>query len=81
MKTILAILGLIPQLIKIIVAVEEAFPQSGVGPEKLGLIKTILAETYSLASDLWAPIEKVVNAVVLFANKIGAFKKDTPAVE
>jgi len=75
MKIALALLALIPELIKIIIAVEAAFPQSGVGTDKLNLVKTILQESYSSITELWPSIEKIVAAVVAFANKIGAFTK------
>ena len=75
MKVLLAILSIIPALIEVITAVEKAFPRSGAGSEKLALIKSIMTETYSGITDMWEPIEKIVAAVVAFANKIGAFKK------
>jgi len=75
MKTLLAILQIIPALIEIIVSIEKAFPQAGAGSEKLTLVKTILSETYASITDLWEPLEKIVAAVVAFANKIGAFSK------
>lgn len=73
MKTFLAILAIIPGLIEVITSVEKAFPQSGKGAEKLALIKSIMAELYAGITEQWGTIEKVVNAIVAFANKIGAF--------
>lgn len=75
MNTFIALLNIVPSLIKIIVAVEEAFPQSGAGSEKLALLKQILSSTYDSVTELMPSIEKIVAAVVAFANAIGAFKK------
>jgi len=73
MKILLTVLGLIPALIKVITAVEESFPQSGAGADKLALIKTIMTETYAATTELWPTLEAIISAVVSFANKIGAF--------
>ena len=75
MQIALAILGIIPALIKIIVAVEEAFPQSGAGKEKLEAVRQTLMIAYGGISDLWPSIEKIVAVIVSLANAIGAFKK------
>jgi hypothetical protein len=75
MTTFITLLNIVPALIKIIVTVEEAFPQSGVGEEKLALVKQILTTTYDSITELMPAIEKIVAAVVAFANAIGAFNK------
>jgi hypothetical protein len=75
MTTFITLLNIVPALIKIIVTVEEAFPQSGAGGEKLALVKQILSSTHDSVTELIPSIEKIVAAVVAFANAIGAFKK------
>ena len=74
MKTLLLVLQLGPALIELISAVEKFFPESGKGKEKLELLKSILTTAYSEITELMPIIEKVVELVVDFANKIGAFK-------
>jgi len=73
MKAFLSLLAIIPAMIEIIASIEKAFPQSNVGGEKLALLKNILSEAYSGITGIWDPLEKIVAAVVAFANKIGAF--------
>lgn len=75
MQYALAILNIVPALIKVIVAIEAAFPQSGAGKEKLEAIRNILTASYDGISALWPSIEQIVAVVVSMANAIGAFKK------
>ena len=74
MKTVLALLSLIPSLIATIRAVEEAIPGSGAGEAKLALIREIMESAYSGITDLWPAIEKAVALIVATLNKIGEFK-------
>lgn len=75
MATLLTILNLIPALIKVITAVEEALPASGAGKEKLDAIKEIVTTTYETGTTLWPTIEKVVAILVGLFNKTGIFAK------
>ncbi len=75
MKTVLAILSLIPSLIATIKAIEEAIPGSGAGEAKLALIREIMESAHSNITDLWPAIEKAVALIVATMNKIGEFKK------
>jgi phage-related protein len=77
MQIFLAIINIIPSLIKIIAAIEEAFPQAGIGGEKLELVKKILTTAYESVTEYWDYLEKIISFVVEFANKIGAFTKST----
>lgn len=77
MQIFLAIVNLIPSIIKIITAIEEAFPQSGIGEQKLQLVKDILSEAYTNITEMWGSIEAIVSIIVSFANKIGAFTKSS----
>ena len=76
MQTLVAIMQIFPALLGVITAVEQAFPQSGVGPQKLGMVKQIMVEAYDGIQEIMPAIEKVVGVVVAFANTIGAFRKD-----
>lgn len=75
MQIALAILGIIPALIKIITSVEEAFPQPGAGKEKLMAVRQILSVAYEGIESIWPSIEQVVAVIVNLANAIGAFRK------
>jgi len=77
MQLFLAIVNLIPSIIKIITAIEETFPQSGIGEQKLQLVKDILTEAYTNVNEIWGSIEKIISVIVSFANKIGAFTKSS----
>ena len=77
MQIFLAIVNLIPSIIKIVTSIEESFPQSGIGSEKLQLLKDILSQAYSSITEMWGSIEAIVSVIVSFANKIGAFNKPT----
>jgi len=74
MQIALAIMSIIPALIKVIVAIEEAFPQPGAGREKLAAVREIMTTAYEGISDIWPSIEKIVGVVVSLANAIGAFR-------
>lgn len=75
MQYALAILSIVPALIKVIAAIEEAFPQSGAGKEKLSAVREIITASYEGITGLWPSLEKIVGVVVNMANAIGAFKK------
>lgn len=75
MEKALKILQLVPVLIEVIRTIETLFPQSGVGKEKLALLREIMLEAYEGISEIWPVIEAIVSKIVAFANAIGAFKK------
>lgn len=75
MKVALLILQMIPSIIDIIRKVEELYPESGAGKDKLALVKSMLQSAYDGVSDAWPQIEKVIAVVVDFANRFGIFKK------
>jgi hypothetical protein len=76
MQTLLAIMQIFPALLGVITAVEQAFPQAGVGSQKLDMVKQIMLEAYDGIQEIMPAIEKIVGVVVAFANAIGAFRKD-----
>lgn len=75
MNTFISILNIVPALLRVIVSVEECFPQAGAGKEKLGMVKDIMTAAYSGIASLLPAIEQIVTVVVSFANSIGAFKR------
>jgi hypothetical protein len=75
MQTVLIILQLIPALIKVIQAVEEALPQAGIGSEKLAAIRQMLEVTYAGVKEVWPILEKVIAILVDLFNKTGVFEK------
>lgn len=75
MEKLLIIAKLIPVLIDIIKAVEEAIPGSGKGEAKLAAIRGILEATVESFADLWPSLVKVVSTLVALFNTTGVFKK------
>lgn len=73
------ILTLIPLIIQTVRAIEDAFPESGKGDLKLGLIKTALESSVEVADDMdntafgriWPVVAKVVGSVVSLAKVVG----------
>lgn len=76
MKSVLAILSIIPSIIEVIKMVEELLPESGKGAQKLALVKDIIGAVYEDIMDSWESIEKVVGVIVSWLNAMGIFKKD-----
>lgn len=70
-----AILKLIPVVIAMIKSVEEFLPVSGMGKEKLELVRTTLESTYEHAKEVWPTLEKVISQLISLANAFGVFKK------
>ncbi len=75
MQTVLLILQLVPAVIKVIQAIEEALPQAGIGAEKLAAIRQMLEVTYSGVKEVWPVLEKVIAILVDLFNKTGVFVK------
>lgn len=75
MQTLVAIMQIFPALLGVIMAVEQAFPQAGIGGQKLGMVKQVMMEAYDGIQEIMPSIEKIVGVVVAFANTIGAFRK------
>lgn len=76
------IISLLPAIIDAVKAIESALPQSGMGAQKLALIRATLQSAYGIAKDvtgtfdqIWPAIESTVGAVVGLFNKIGVFNK------
>ena len=74
--------SLIPTIISIIKAIEEALPQAGLGAEKLAIIRQIFEEAYKSVAEalpdmekVWAVVKKVIDLFVSLFNKTGTFTK------
>jgi hypothetical protein len=79
MEKILMALALIPKVIELVIAVENIFPVSGAGKDKLALIKEFVMAAYDGALEIWPIIERAVNATVAFCNALGIFKTSKTA--
>jgi hypothetical protein len=75
MQTLLLVVQLIPALISLIKAIEEALPIAGIGAEKLAAIRAIIEATYDGAKAIWPTIETVIGIIVGLFNKTGIFAK------
>lgn len=74
--------ALIPAIIALMKAIEEALPQAGIGAEKLSIIRAAFEGLYNAAADslpdiekTWAVVQTVINALVALFNKTGTFNK------
>jgi predicted ATPase len=77
MKTLLAIVQLIPALIEMIKAVEAMWPEgsTGSGKEKLEAVENMLSAAYEGITDLWPSIESIISVIVSVFNSNGTFDK------
>ena len=75
MEKILLIARLIPAIIDIMKAVEDAIPGQGQGEKKLAAVRGILESTVEGFNNLWPNVEKIIPIVVSALNAAGVFKK------
>lgn len=75
MKTLIAVLQLIPALISAIKAAEEFIPLPGMGQQKLDMVLGVITDTYADASSIIPAVTKAVARIVGLANATGVFKK------
>lgn len=76
------VLDLLPALIAVIKALEEAFPAGGQGQLKLDMLRASLQGAYSTANNatlafetLWPALQSTANNIVATFNATGVFKK------
>lgn len=74
------IAGLLPTLIEIVKAVEEAIPEAGKGKDKLAMVRELLQVAYEATGDigesfesLWPILQSVVDRIVALFNRTGVF--------
>ena len=75
MEKILLIAKLIPVIIELIKAIEDAIPGQGKGEAKLAAVRGILEATVEGFSNLWPSLEKIIPVLVSTFNAVGSFKK------
>ena len=75
MDKIILIAKLIPVIIEIIKAIEEAIPGQGQGEKKLAAVRGILESTVEGFNNLWPNVEKIIPVIVSALNAAGVFKK------
>ena len=73
--TTIAILNLIPAIIAAMKALEEAVPGKDLGGEKSAAIKAILEATNAQIATYWPMIQKGIDILAAFFNKVGVFQK------
>jgi hypothetical protein len=82
LKTLLAILALIPELIRLVKSIEKEIPVSGAGEQKLDLVLSSVQTIYDFSADLrksipWEDLERIVilivDKVVALLNQLGLF--------
>ena len=74
MSTLIAILSLIPNLIKSVQAAEEFAPLPGQGKVKLDFVLGVITDVYADAQKIIPLITSVVARIVGLANTLGIFK-------
>jgi hypothetical protein len=86
MNTLLTVLKLLPVVLSVVKAVEEAIPLPGQGKKKLDLILDVLKTAYEGSSDLtgtltWeelvALVVPMIAKIVDLHNALGLFQKST----
>lgn len=68
-------LQIILTVIEIVKIVEKLIPESGQGPSKLTLVRTLLEQAIGDISGMWPQIEQLIALFVKLSNAAGAFKK------
>jgi hypothetical protein len=76
MNNLMMIVKLIPLLIQIIKAVENAIPGQGKGEAKLAMVRQLLEVADSSLNSIWPMVERVVGILVATFNKTNAWPKD-----
>ena len=74
MQTALLMLQLIPTIISIIKAVEEAIPVSGAGKDKLDAVLQMIQDACPKVGDVIPQIVKIINTLVGLFNRTGVFQ-------
>lgn len=68
MNVIVAIIQLLPILVKLVTALEAAFPESGAGKAKLEAARQILVAADSTTEAMWPVLSTAISAVVSVMN-------------
>lgn len=68
LQAITTVIGLIPTIIAVIKAIEEAIPGAGVGEQKLAAVRGILEIADDSVKNMWPQIEGTITALVKLFN-------------
>jgi hypothetical protein len=79
MSTLIAILSLIPSIIKAVQGVEDFAPLAGNGKAKLDLVLGVISDVYADAGKIIPQLTAVIARIVAFANALGIFKPTVKA--
>lgn len=71
MDKVILILKLLPTIIAIMRAIEEAIPGQGAGEAKLAAVREILELGESKVNEFWPEVSKVIGILVTTFNKVG----------
>lgn len=69
------VLSILPILISTVKEIENMFPETGTGKQKLEFVKNVLTTTDDSLKENWPLIEKLIGYVVGFFNSTGKFSK------
>jgi hypothetical protein len=82
LNTLKIILDLIPMIINVIKAIEEAIPGHGAGEQKLAMVRGVIEAGYKAGKDavmsfeqIWPILETTIKTIVAGLNATGVFKK------
>ncbi|KON79412.1 hypothetical protein PA01_12795 [Azoarcus sp. PA01] len=82
LQTLKLILSLLPLILEVVRAIEDALPAGGNGAAKLALLRQTIEAAYSTVTgatvafeQLWPALERTVAAVVSLYNATGVFKQ------
>lgn len=72
----------LPYLIDAVKTVEKAFPESGNGSVKLGLVRAAIETAYNAGTDalatfdqIWPILQSLIGSIVGLFNSTGVFRK------
>lgn len=71
MEKALLLFKLLPIIIQVIKAVEEAIPGKGQGEAKLAAVREMLELVYEKTDDFWPEISKLIGVLVKMFNATG----------
>lgn len=76
------IIQLLPSVLEAIKALEAMLPESGLGKQKLEILKSAIEAAYLVTNEysvkfdtLWPALEKVIGSIVSTMNATGIFNK------
>ena len=77
LATLKLVFELVPLLISVIKAIEDAIPGQGKGEQKIAAVREIVEEAYGNVASLWPILFPVISTLVSLFNKTGAFEKSS----